>query len=725
MGTHSRSSRHHLAPRDPDERRFFDEHGYTPAPRLVQWMATLRCPLSCGHCLAAGDHTMSDMPIETALRLVDEAADMGVGEFLVTGGEPLCRADLRPVLECLSQRRLPWSLNTAIMPVGELREAIETHPPRFAAVSLDGPKDVHDSFRGRGDSFEQALAAIRFFSGLGNCRVAAGTTVTTHNFAALGETFRLTVASGAHSWGIHLPVPQGRAAKRPDLFLSKKQLGDLMRFVARRRAYFPVTMADEIGYTGDWEPQLRDSPFRCGAGIAQCVVLPDGSVVPCTTLDTLTAAGNIHDRPLAEIWRDGFSALRHRQMEGRCTACKYAPACGGGCWLQRRSGTHCFRSVWHVGAALKTAAGMAVCMGVLHAAAADDPPKAPAQTRPAVKQLVKGVQEASAIEQAIVAWYAMPLGGYSYDRLPLADRSVPDALVSDPAGIFLAQYRQGLLPKDAPGLAQALDKAVQTPQRSLAFSALMWRALAEHCLADAAPQQRTPADRKALREAMAALEKTSLAWRSEIFEKKLDPYLARGRSGQIFQFMMSKAIRPGERELNAQNHLAKDTAIERWGGPQDEAKANATPPEPLEGYLERHPYAEAMRLEVAGSSRVNASRFSASGPARGAPSSMGIFDIIETGDDGAEMTVRDAVGKTAYTVKLPPKAELTYADLLGLVYRQNEPALDAAAKEHLKKFANRQLGQTAPLLLPAMLKTPPGQARAYEKQIWLADFWMF
>jgi radical SAM protein with 4Fe4S-binding SPASM domain len=66
------------------------------------------------------------------------------------------------------------------------------------------------------------------------------------------------------------------------------------------------------------------------------VVLPDGEVVPCTTLDRSTSAGNVRRLALARIWADGFAELRRWRPEGRCRGCDLAPACGGGCWLQRR-----------------------------------------------------------------------------------------------------------------------------------------------------------------------------------------------------------------------------------------------------------------------------------------------------------------------------------------------------------------------------------------------------
>ncbi len=328
MGAHSQRGPHHVN----GSNAFFAEHGYLEVPSLVQWMATLRCGLSCAHCLAVSHDTgFADMPLEKVLGLIDEVAAMGVAEFLVTGGEPLAREDLAEVIAHLGRRRVNWTLNTAAMPSRSLREAIAANKPGFVAVSLDGPREVHDAFRGKRGAYDEAIEAIRFFKSLDGVRLCAGTTVTTRNYDHLDETFHLAVASGADQWGIHLLVPEGRAAERPDLFLSKSQLKRLIKFVARKRRYFHVAMADEIGYLGYLEPLVRDMPLTCGAGRSQCVVLPDGEVVPCTTLDRSCSGGNIHERSLMEIWTGGFEDLRAWRLTGKCGQCDYAIACKGGC----------------------------------------------------------------------------------------------------------------------------------------------------------------------------------------------------------------------------------------------------------------------------------------------------------------------------------------------------------------------------------------------------------
>ena len=300
-------------------------------PRLVQWMATLRCELSCPHCLAAdvaGDGAgMADMPLDDAKHLIDQVADLGVEEFLITGGEPMVRGDLPAVIEHLGRRGVRYSVNTAVCPPEPVRAAMRKHPPTFAAVSLDGPREVHDRFRGRDGAFDDALAAIAALGALCRCGVAAGTTVTSRNFPHLARTFLIVLESGAGSWGIHLPVPEGRAAQ------------------AQRPLPAEAAIAAAAGFRGG-QAQLLSGPdgrrdgllrrlrafgprravgVRGGAGAVRRPARRQRGA--CTTLDRATSAGNVLRQPLAEIWRDGFAELRGWRPEGRCAGCGYAAAC--------------------------------------------------------------------------------------------------------------------------------------------------------------------------------------------------------------------------------------------------------------------------------------------------------------------------------------------------------------------------------------------------------------
>ncbi len=708
MGTHSQVGSHRVR----HSSRFFAQHGYLETPSLVQWMATLRCGLSCAHCLAVSEESgFSDMPLEKVKGLIDQVAQMGVAEFLITGGEPLVREDLGEIIEYLGHKSINWTLNTAALPEEGLRRVVARHRPGFVAVSLDGPRQVHDAFRGKVGAWEAALEAIRFFRSLEGVRVCAGTTVTRGNYDWLDETFHLVAASGVHQWGIHLLVPEGRAAHRPELFLSRTQLKRLIKFVARKRRYFHVEMADEIGYLGYLEPLVRDVPLHCGAGRAQCVVLPDGEVVPCTTLDRSCSAGNVHEQPLSEIWAAGFQDLRQWRPNDRCSRCEYTVGCRGGCWLQRKAGTQCFKEVWHVPGALKTAAGIAICLGGLAAYPEKGLAQQPAAAMPAENEIAEVAPVVSASEFYEIAAQGGPaldtviMGFYTdqaMGRTPVSSWSGFDP--NEPAWKFLLDFRDGTLPQDMLERCAEVCSALETQERSLSFAALLWRAVSEPLFDPNSVTAYSESEREVIRETLAAISLKAQEWRLEIFERNLDPYLANGRVTLPTRYgPVSKADGGGGYVYDERYYLAKDLNEERWG-------AGTTPDsrEAAQEYLQNHQYADQMNLifTCAGTLlRYRGGEAEIVGPSGGSRNPIRYtiiepFDIIQTTqnvmlrfevqgstqidsprdpnyedllDDEGGAEVSDLV--TVFWVSLEAGHEYTYVELLNLVYKQQKDTL--------------------------------------------------
>jgi len=750
MGSHTRTS------------HGIDGHscaaGTAAVPSLVQWLVTTECQLTCPHCLAsASSDSTESMPLALALSLVDQIADAAIPELIVTGGEPLGYLYLPEILARMAERGVRWSLNTARMPAGAALDAIERHPPEFVAVSLDGPRRVHDAFRGRIGAFNEALESMRLFRAFGS-HVAAGTTVTRRNIGKLMETLAVVQGTAAHSWGLHILVPEGRARHRPDLTLCRADLRRLVRFVQEKRTYVKVEIADELGHCGDYEPLLRDVPMTCGAGRMMCVVLPDGEVVPCTTLDRAASAGNVQDRPLLEIWRDGFAALRRRVPADRCAGCDYFSACGGGCWLQSRERRRCFKDVWESDRARGRAAGLVVALGLLsaqgcgssapapdaraasHSTGPTDEPagagEAPAEDEPGSDDTPVPVAAAATDDEAAppalelvvptegqdgvqdpplhvsssggatinltaemggaleAAIVRITLEGPSASVAADVQRATPAGATTDPAWVFVQAHASGRLPHGLAARAQAIRDSLGTSRPSLGLCALGWRVLSEPLLDGAPPEVRSAADRAALRQTLAALARATETWRSAIFRGRLDPYLARGNAHIQHRFMMTMVRQEPPPDLR----LANDTIEERWGPEGQRATA---------GWLASHPYAEALRLGLSGAGAgLTILTDGHSGPV-GADASMGVFDLLVVPPQGASLDVRWRQA-APLTIQLPAGAELAYVDVLRLVDEQHRATL--------QPLAGRSGGN--PMLLPRM------RARA-NARAWLADFWLF
>lgn len=311
-------------------------------PVAVQWIATKACDLKCPHCYSsAGRPAPDELTTDEVKRLlIDELVNLGSPELVIAGGELFLRKDLPEIIEYAASRGIRWSMHSHGRLVPHFRELMAKFPPVMAAISVDGPPAMHDTFRGRQGSFDDAMRAVEVLVEIGCPEVAVSTTVTRLNADHLVDLYPMVRATAAHAWGLHLFVPEGRGAAHRALLPSDDQLRRVAGFVRRKRREFNLELDNEWGGAGQDDLYYRETPFLCGAGRITCVVGVSGAVLPCTTTDLSESAGNVRERPLSELWRTGFSRFR---TPGD-------PLCSDGrdCWLQTRNGNSCRKATFGV-----------------------------------------------------------------------------------------------------------------------------------------------------------------------------------------------------------------------------------------------------------------------------------------------------------------------------------------------------------------------------------------
>ena len=298
---------------------------------------------------------------------------------------------------------------------------------------------------------------------------------------------------------------------------------------------------------------------------------------------------------------------------------------------------------------------------------------------------------------------------------------MPNAdLLADPAWKFFVAYRNGLLPADLKSYAKAVQAGLKTKQRSLSYAALLWRSMTERLLADKGPASRSGENRELIRRTLAAIETASNQWRKEIFDKKIDPYLARDRQFPRYGFEMSKACIPGPEWLG----LARLTASERWGS----AYRGAAKSEALAGWLDRHPYAEHMTMSFALDEGAELTVISAKGRRKlKTTDSWGIYDILLTPADAHDIRLTLSASLIgAMPIALPADCEVTYADLLRLIDERYGQKL----QERFDTWRWQRPSSWPGLFLPMQkrykdLKANPNDPALPQVAAWLADFWLF
>src|SRR6266540_281951 len=138
---------------------------------LIQWHLTERCNLRCRHCYQ-NDIQRQELSLQECADVVEEAADMlqeweqtyGVSfsaSFNITGGEPLLRPDLFMILDMLTARKFSFFLLTnGTLLTAETANRFINAGVKGVQVSMEGPRDIHESIRGPG-SFTAAEAGIK------------------------------------------------------------------------------------------------------------------------------------------------------------------------------------------------------------------------------------------------------------------------------------------------------------------------------------------------------------------------------------------------------------------------------------------------------------------------------------------------------------------------------------------------------------------------------------
>lgn len=168
------------------------------APRL--WVYTnFDCNLQCSYCVALSGPRVErrGLAMHAFRRLIDEAADWGIQELFITGGEPFLLPDIGDRIRTAAARMPTTVLTNAMLFQGRrlsLLENLAGVDVRFQ-VSLDGHNaQTHDRYRGAG-SWSKTLEGIATLQRLG-MQVVIGSTETPANSAALEELRAFVTALG-------------------------------------------------------------------------------------------------------------------------------------------------------------------------------------------------------------------------------------------------------------------------------------------------------------------------------------------------------------------------------------------------------------------------------------------------------------------------------------------------------------------------------------------------
>jgi len=247
----------------------------------------------------------------------------------LTGGEPLLKPELFPLLSYLDQQPSVEELGLITNGLGIDREMVKRLSPfsklTKIKVSLDGADaETNDAIRGKG-VFEKVLENLSLLKAEQRFEIILMFTLMKGNYRNLSSYLTLFQKLGVDGLILERFIPWGRGRERLGDVLEKEQWADVIKTLScffsvetDEQGFFPFQAFNVRRHDGVME--LLGAP--CVVGVDGLCVMPDGTVFPCRRFPV--SIGNLRDDSLKEIWENSelLKALRRREdLKGKCGYC--------------------------------------------------------------------------------------------------------------------------------------------------------------------------------------------------------------------------------------------------------------------------------------------------------------------------------------------------------------------------------------------------------------------
>ena len=312
-----------------------------PPPIAMLAELTHRCPLSCPYCSnpVALAQKEQELPTEIWLDAFRQAAELGVLQLHLSGGEPASRRDLTELIAGARAAGLYTNLITSAIGVTERRlSEFDAAGLDHIQLSLQGTDaEMADHIGGYKGGYARKMQAAGWIADLG-IPLTLNTVLHRKNLHQLPRAIEMAQEMGARRIEVAIVQFHGWALQNRDVLMpTKAQAEEAGRIVEEARVRLKGQLV--LDYVpADYH---SDTPKRCmgGWGMVGLNIAPDGQVLPCHAAQTIPHLKfqSIRDTPLKEIWYQGqaFNAYRGDDwMQEPCRSCEFKKRDFGGCRCQ-------------------------------------------------------------------------------------------------------------------------------------------------------------------------------------------------------------------------------------------------------------------------------------------------------------------------------------------------------------------------------------------------------
>jgi len=311
----------------------------TDSPLGLLAELTHACPLACAYCSNPLELTKRSEELGTDewRRVLDEAADLGVLQCHLSGGEPLLRRDLTELVAHASGLGMYTNLVTSAIGLSRSKaEALREAGLDHVQVSIQADEPVLSDRLAGISSFDRKIEAARLVKELG-WPLTLNVVLHRQNIDRIEAILGWVEELGADRVELANTQYYGWALRnRAALLPSRAQL-ERAEEVSRAARERLRGRTDVVYVIPDYYSRYP-KPCMGGWGSRQLVVGPEGHAWPCLAAHDLPLPrASVREHDLAWIWWSSplFSAFRGTDwMSDPCRSCERREVDLGGCRCQ-------------------------------------------------------------------------------------------------------------------------------------------------------------------------------------------------------------------------------------------------------------------------------------------------------------------------------------------------------------------------------------------------------
>ena len=310
-------------------------------PQMLGLALTTQCNFRCRYC-SLGSNAVAPQNLEKdlALRVINEAADLGVVHASFGGWEPLLYPDICEVVAAITGRGMVLLFSTNGSLLNERMVAgLAKAGLKGIQVSLDASTaEIHHYITRTENTFNKVVSGIGRLKAQG-IWVKTRSVITRVNLKSVPFLIDLLVGMDVDQITLG-PQHRGSCEVRCENsaeILDPVELKSLQNMVMEKAAQYP---GREIIYgNADRSWQGQEDVLFCGNPARGIMVGVNGDVLPCEFIhDKYLLLGNVRESTLEEIWLGPDhrkfleKVLNPKLIDVECNRCEKLQDCHTGCF---------------------------------------------------------------------------------------------------------------------------------------------------------------------------------------------------------------------------------------------------------------------------------------------------------------------------------------------------------------------------------------------------------